>query len=248
MEHLRNGAAILRNVAVANEPFSLVIPNVGSPLIQEPSHVEDVLRLKSKVSSDESSFDAGKKAGLEEAKEEAYAAGFSSGYEDGYLKGLSVSKDDLEEKFQHQTSENAAMLSKLQQQMRQQFVKRLDAIEDDAVEIIFGVVANILGESVFKAENIKHMVQQTISEVRHRPILKVRLHPDDHGLLISGSEAPVLGSGEQFLWQSDETISLGGCVVETACGELDARFETQLVMLKKMLFQIRASRSLEMES
>ena len=84
--------------------------------------------------------------------------------------------------------------------------------------------------------------------------LKVYMHPGDLALLLPQDKVPAenvekdlvrLGLN-QVQWVPDASILLGGCVLRSAEGGLDARLQTQLEALRVVFLEARNARQLEM--
>ncbi|WP_426104794.1 FliH/SctL family protein [Massilia sp. TSP1-1-2] len=106
------------------------------------------------------------------------------------------------------------------------------------VDIAFAAVCRIIGEQGVARATIAAAVSAAIAANRSRDQLTVRLHPDDAALLNEGALP-----GEGLRYAPDPLVSLGGCIVESAGGTLDARFETQLALLAAALKAARALRA-----
>mgnify|MGYP001087850784 CR=1 FL=1 len=109
--------------------------------------------------------------------------------------------------------------------------------EDDLVMLTMAVARKIIHQEVTQdrkvVANIVHAAVSTISE---RYDVVVRLHPSDYTVLDERKNLLFHGvSGDHLTFRPDETISCGGCVVDTAMGAVDARVETQLDELCRAL-------------
>jgi flagellar assembly protein FliH len=104
------------------------------------------------------------------------------------------------------------------------------------VDIVFAAICRILGDHGATREAVQGVVRAAVAAMREREQLVVRLHPDDAALLkeeVDGGTMRISG---------DPTVVLGGCIIESQGGSLDARFETQLEALGAALKNVRASR------
>ena len=121
-------------------------------------------------------------------------------------------------------------------------VQYVEAIADEAVEIVFTAVVRILGQAFEHREAVVAAVQQAIRSSRERRRLVVRVAPRDLALINNYRSAVFEGATTSELEVvADEQVKLGGCVLEGASGDLDARLETQLERLRETLLRSRAS-------
>lgn len=112
----------------------------------------------------------------------------------------------------------------------------MDDAEDTLVEIVHATVCRMLGEQGATRDALTRMVREASASAREQ--IAVRLHPDDIALLRSGTEA----REETVRLLADASVRLGGCMVESSTGLLDARFETQMEQLGAALLAARAAR------
>jgi flagellar assembly protein FliH len=93
------------------------------------------------------------------------------------------------------------------------------------------------GQAAASREDALAIVRTAAAQVRETQGLRVRVHPED---------AEWLGwQGNAAGWnlQADPSVALGGCIVESSQGSLDARLELQLERLRDALCKARAMRS-----
>ena len=116
--------------------------------------------------------------------------------------------------------------------------------EDVIVEIAFEAVGRILGEAMSHREGALAAVREVVRGVHERERLRVRVAPADlemlrqhRARLVDGSDA----GGVDLV--ADERVELGGCLVETAGGTIDARLETQVARLAETLAAARRQRA-----
>lgn len=205
---------------------------------------------------------------IAQVEEEARRRGYEEGFAKGSIEGR-VHGDEEARKAAAQAAEKAAreleergerMARDLQQQAQAayqarvqvldaliaglpaQFEARLAAAEDDMLALCFEVVCRTLGESVARPDALRAQLAQAIGQLRGRRPAAIHLHPDDLALLRKhGEPAQDLPGGVAVQWVADANVLLGGCIVQSPEGGLDARFETQLDALRELLLQTRAA-------
>lgn len=119
---------------------------------------------------------------------------------------------------------------------------RLTASEDDMLALCFEVVCRTLGESVAQPEALRAQLAQAVQKMRSRQLVAIHMHPEDLAMLQKG-QGPMQGlpGGTEVQWVASTEVALGGCVLQSPEGGLDARFETQLSALRELLLQTRAA-------
>ena len=149
----------------------------------------------------------------------------------GYAAGLE--KGEAEARRQLQTQ--IERVQGLAAQLSQAKAAMLKDAEDGAVELAFAALCRILGEQAPTREGVLAMVERCAAGARAHEQVSVRLHPDDVALL-----DPAEAHAVRFV--ADAGIALGGCIVDSSTGSLDARLETQLARLAETLAAVRAAR------
>ncbi|MCE5310506.1 MAG: hypothetical protein LLG20_22945 [Acidobacteriales bacterium] len=110
---------------------------------------------------------------------------------------------------------------------------RRDA-ERDLVKLSVAIARRILRREVhLDPEAVLGVVKAALERLDARDVCRVRLHPDDLGLL--GSRMESLGLGRNVELVADSSIGRGGAMVETSRGALDASVEGQLQEIERGL-------------
>jgi flagellar assembly protein FliH len=156
---------------------------------------------------------------------------FEDGYRDGYEAGAAEAKTERAAEAARQAEEFARLLGSAEQALAGQ----IEGLEDVLVEIAFAAVCKLLGESALTEEGARNLVRAAMRGVRAKEGLVVRVSPADHRQLSART-----GEGRVEL-VADDRVALGGCIIETAGGTLDARLEVQLQQLVDTLTRARSA-------
>lgn len=154
---------------------------------------------------------------------------------DAEQRGYAAGHDKGEADARRQLQAQIERFQGLAAQMAQAKARVLEDAEDGVVELVFEALCRILGEQAATQLGVQAMVNQCAPAARERENVTVRLHPDDYRLL--GPAAP-----HQARFSPDPAIALGGCMVDSSTGSLDARLETQLARLAETLLAVRDAR------
>ena len=197
--------------------------------------------------------------GLEQGRCEGFAEGREEGLQKGQAEGRQLGQETVLRQTQAAREDLGTLVDRLDQllatlpgQFREALATRLAAGEDDMVALCHAAICRLLGEKALDRDAVVHVVRQAIDDCSgpnaHSVVsrlLAIHVHPRDLEML---SSDPTLaawldrhGSGA-IPWQADDSVRLGGCVVHTAQGSLDARLETQLAALQAILLSGRESR------
>lgn len=166
---------------------------------------------------------------LDKARADAEAKGYAAGEKKGEAAGRQALSAEIERV--------KSIGLKIEQERR----AVIEGSEDIVVSIAFAALCRILGEKGTSRDAIHAMVREAMAATRSREQLTVRLHPDDAALLRNGAVE------DEIRIEADQSVKLGGCIVDSAAGSLDARFETQLDLLRIALSAARARRMVDQE-
>lgn len=132
-------------------------------------------------------------------------------------------------------SEAISVVSKL----RERIVRES---EDELLKLAFMVAKKIVRQEIKHDRRILvQLVSEALRGFPEQHDIVVSLHPEDYKVITSNREIFFAGIGEdrQITLKSDETTTLGGCVVESSSGVIDARIEAQLDEIYKGLVEER---------
>jgi flagellar assembly protein FliH len=177
------------------------------------------------------------------------------GYEEGFAKGAAEARAQSAEEARQLATRTAERSARESQECAQrealdallsalpdQIEARLEAVQDDMLELCFETVCRVLGDAAVQPDAVRAHLRHAAQGLRGRRLVAIHLHPDDlaaarHEATDSGAEQ--LASGE-IQWVADPTIVSGGCILQSPQGGLDARFDSQLRALRDMLLRSRA--------
>ena len=148
------------------------------------------------------------------------------------VDGLKQGHDEWDERL--------AALGRLYQSAHEVLDAGIAGNEDVIVEIAFAAACRIVGEAVARHEGALAAVREVTRTILEREKLVVRVSPDDFGMLDQHRAELLAGDdGAQIELVADERVALGGCLVETTGGTVDARLETQFQRLAETLADAR---------
>jgi flagellar assembly protein FliH len=149
---------------------------------------------------------------------------------------------ELQKQAQAAVGARVQALNSLIDGLPPQIEARLSAAEDDMLALCFETVCHMLGEATVQPGLVRAQLAHAMSRLRTRRLVAIHLHPDDLAALqrVQDVTASGLPGGEDVQWIASAEVALGGCILQSPEGGLDARFETQLHALRDLLLQSRA--------
>lgn len=219
---------------VAQAGVDVVVPSVPLPLapaaVAPPTPpAQETVRLP--VPDMNSLIEQARESVLAQFKEEADKAR-ELGRQRGLQEGRTAGTEEAKRTFEAELARIRSIADRLQEAVETGF----NGVEDMAVAIAFEALCKMLGNTAVTPEGVQALVRQAAAHAINNEKVVVRLHAGDLSVLRAvGALDATLPSGAAVSWVADKAVELGGCVVETDGGELDARLETQIEKLRKTL-------------
>jgi flagellar assembly protein FliH len=158
----------------------------------------------------------------------------------GRQRGLQEGRAAGREESQQAFAAELARVRSIAGTLSDTLASGIDGMEDLAVAIAFEAVCKVLGEAAMTQEGVRAQVRQAAAHTKNKERVVVRLHAMDlSALRAAGALNAIFPSSKVVSWVADDSIELGGCVVETDGGALDARLETQIERMRTALLAAR---------
>lgn len=163
----------------------------------------------------------------EQIQRDAYTAGFEQGEKAG-LKLADQKAGPLVQTIEQ-------LIDALQVDRR----RLVEEHEGELVKIAFAISVQVIREQIeMKPEVVTKAVEAALEKIGDRTAIGLRISPLDFQLVKSYIERREgeMWNEEHLRIETDETIARGGCRVETPTGDIDATIETQLRVLRSLLW------------
>lgn len=155
--------------------------------------------------------------------------------EDARQRGLELGRAAAEQEVAEQLAARSERITAVLNAVQQERRAALEQHEDMLVEIVFAAVCRLLGAAAASRSAVASMVHSLTAQEREPGQVRVRLHPQDLATL----EAPGGLLDARLSLLPDPSIELGGCLIDSPRGTLDARLELQLERLREELLAVR---------
>ena len=168
-----------------------------------------------------------------EIEERAYQKGFQEGHKAGIESQqaqIASAGQGLEQAIAHI------------QNLRQEIY---DTIEQEVVELSLAIARKVVCREIKTNKDIVLCVaKEALSRVEVPGKIKIRLNPADLQFIKENQKqiSTLLQHVDNVTFEAEESISSGGCLIETNLGEIDARIENQLQVVEEM-FQTEIAKS-----
>lgn len=142
-----------------------------------------------------------------------------------------------QEGFVHGQQEGLQQGLEMLQRVKELRQKLFDDNEREMVKLVFEIAEKIIGRE-FKDNDkaIMNVIRLAVSDAIGDKII-VHVNPQDYENVKKNEEELLqkVESGKTLVFREDDTVKIGGCVVETDIGTIDAQLDTQLNAIKKAL-------------
>lgn len=166
-------------------------------------------------------------AEAEKVRKEARDEGLRIGKEEG----VRAAQTQVAEQLQAQQTRFMALTDTLVEALE----RDRKATEDAALELTMAALARILGGSP-DAAGVAAVIRNASAQLRNASHVRIRLAPADIELLKAANidVTSLAPRAADVQWVADPGIE-GGCVLQTATGNLDARLQRQVAALSEAL-------------
>lgn len=168
--------------------------------------------------------------GFEQGQTEGYAAGRAEGYADGIRSGYEDAKREADAEHQARLQVFSDELTHVARLVGQGVANWTQSAEQQLTDIVGQIAREVLSQELkIDRSSVLSIVKQAMREVTLSDKARIRVNPFDSELLQTHKEeilacAPSV-RGLEIL---DDPTILGGCIVDTEGGRVDATIEGQL--------------------
>lgn len=202
--------------------------------------------------------DAGREQARQEARAAGYEAGRAQGEKDGYEAGLrqALERSEMDrraalESNQADRQKLADALEKIRhmaEAVSRQKTAFVEGAEDDMLALAFEALCRVLGETAATRDMVRAAVVNALAHWRGKAALEIHVHPQDLEWLEADEDLSARFGAHvhhPIRWVANADLALGGCMLRSPEGALDARLDVQMEGFKAMLLQTRAARRAE---
>lgn len=160
------------------------------------------------------------------------------GYQDGFSSGELEARQQVEQEYQ----DKLAQVEHLLEQAYEQKEEIVSEAEPFLLEL-----STVIAEQIIKQELSEHpgkfveLIKQHILRFKEKEYITVCVHPDDFDFIQSQRSLliAVVNGETEFKIIPDHSVSPKGCIIRTAYGSVDARIDTQIEEIKKVILEAR---------
>jgi flagellar assembly protein FliH len=157
---------------------------------------------------------------------------------DAYREGRAEGERDGRAAARSELVEALALVQHVAANAKSVHDRLLLGLERDIVELVIEATRVVIGEHVRRDPTVVlDTIERALARAGAQNVVRVRVHPDDMQVLAASLAE---GDREVVPWEAmaDGAVAVGGCIVDTAGGEVDARLDVQLEEVARALREI----------
>jgi len=159
-------------------------------------------------------------------------------YQQGFQEGSRAAEETVLEKHKDCFAQEMAKVTGIAGALQSSYSDLVRKAETSLVRLALDVAKKIIGEESREKENVvRNMIKEGLLRAGEKPVIKIRVNPEQlpslqaqRSLFEAQSK-----SNKDFEIISDDSVSSGGCVIETDSGSIDLRIEKQFQEIKESL-------------
>ena len=204
--------------APGSDPVAATVVELVPPVTKAPLSLDTVLEwLEYQDPATHAALATHLASDIEEVKLIAEREGFAS----GAARGL---KD-----AQAKTQATGDLLAQVAAEAQLTLTRESEQLAAQCVDIVMEVLGKIAGPALGARDAIVPVVLQAVGRLKDEREILIRVTERDLPVLQEAQATLSRAlSGRKFALLGDSRVELGGCIVESRLGSLDARLETQL--------------------
>ncbi|NLT66391.1 MAG: hypothetical protein GXX84_07280 [Acidobacteria bacterium] len=111
-------------------------------------------------------------------------------------------------------------------------------VEREVVRLAIEVAKKIVHREIqVDRDIVRTLVHVALGHVSGKSAVTIHLNPDDYGYLLERRAELSEVEGRDVALLADNSIERGGCVIQTECGDIDARIEEKFREVERAFFE-----------
>lgn len=226
-----SNANVFRYLRASRRATEVTLGPDGRPLAPDPDAEESADPAETAEAADIVGRAHARAAEIvEEANRTAAATqhdAYREGRDQGYRDGVTEARAEL--------AEALALVQRVGAEAHAVRDRVLWNAEREVIELVIGVVETVIGRQVeLEPTLVLDTVERALARAGAQNIVRIRVNPDDREA-VSVEMAERHGDAVPFQVMGDHTVAVGGCVIDTQAGEVDARLDVQLAEVARVL-------------
>jgi flagellar assembly protein FliH len=170
-----------------------------------------------------------------------HGEGLTRAYTSGLEEGQRLAETEFRETLERLRAEEDTRITGILTSISTQLAALQKTLERDAYLFALAVAERIIKREITLSDDtVILQIKEALQRIVGVDSIKLRVHPSDEGIVRSHRTAflSALENVRDLIIETDDGIERGGCIIESASGNVDARIATQLRQIESALFGI----------
>jgi len=155
-------------------------------------------------------------------------------YENGLLQGEKIGMEIAERKMESVMKRYSDAICEVQRLRSSLYTQG----ERDVVKLAVAVAKKIVHREIqVDRDIVRTLVHVALSRVAEKSIVTICLNPIDYDYLMEHRAELSQSEGQDISLLADKSIERGGCLIQTNCGDIDARVEEEFREVEHSFFE-----------
>jgi flagellar assembly protein FliH len=155
-------------------------------------------------------------------------------FDNGFLHGQKAGKEIADQRLDaiiRRYSETLQEISALKNVLRAQ-------VEREVVKLAVEVAKKMVYREIhIDPAIIQTLVRVALSHVSEKSAVTIHVNPGDYAYLLKQRAELAQSEGRDIAFVADNSIEQGGCLIQTECGDIDARIEEKFREVENAFFE-----------
>jgi flagellar assembly protein FliH len=157
-------------------------------------------------------------------------AAYEDGFRQGEIAGMEIAERKAEAAMKRY-AESIIEIGKLKPALYAQ-------VEREVVKLAVEVAKKIVHREIqVDRDIIQTLVRVALTHVAEKSAVTIHLSPADYNYLLEHRAELAQSEGRDISLLADQSIEQGGCLIETECGDIDARVEEKFREVEHIFFE-----------
>lgn len=160
----------------------------------------------------------------------------------GYMEGLARGKEEAETAVRKEYEGQLAQINQLLQQSYEEKEAIVSEAEPFLLELSTVIATQIIKQELeSNPEKFVELIKQHILRFKEKEFITICVHPADFDFIKSQRAhlIAVVNGETEIRIIPDHSVTEKGCIIRTAYGSIDARIDTQIEEIKRVILEAR---------
>ena len=172
----------------------------------------------------------------QESNDKRYRIELERQYNTGYSKGYDDAKSELENEYSQQLLEKAEEFYNIIKSFEEKILDYETIFEKVVIETSKQISKKIIGREIQNDSIISSVLKNSLQKVIGANQVIIKLNPIDYNSITTSEFIPEIESSfNKIKFEEDSKIELGGCIINTELGNVDAKISNMINELIRKL-------------